>query len=74
MCRAEHSKTKFYPLEHAIYKRNFYYWPVLLVLLGPSVGFIAAGMLYGTTSGRGEAIGQTLQAVASWVSPCTPRL
>ena len=43
---------------------------MLLVLLGPSVGFVAAGMLYGTTSGRGEAIGQTLQAVASWVSCC----
>ena len=66
-CRAEHAKTKFHPFEHIIYKKSFYFWVVVLVLLGPSVGFLAAGFLYGTVSGRAEAIGQTLQAVASWV-------
>ena len=63
----EHSKTKFHPLEHALYRRTFYAWVVVLVLVGPSIGFLAAGLLYGTVSGRAEAIGQILQATASWV-------
>ena len=54
-----------------MYKRSFYFWVLVLVLLGPSVGFLAAGLLYGSVSGRAEAIGQTLQSVASWVRFCT---
>ena len=63
----EHSKTKFHPLEHTVYRRTFYLWVVVLVLVGPSVGFLAAGLLYGTVSGRLEAVGQNLQAISSWV-------
>ena len=70
----EHSKTKFHPLEHTVYRRTFYFWVVVLVLVGPSIGFLAAGLLYGTVSGRLEAIGQNLQAISSWVRSRMPWL
>ena len=65
----EHSKTKFHPLEHTVHRKTFYSAVVVLVLVGPSVGFLAAGLLYGTVSGHLEAVGQNLQAISSWVRP-----
>ncbi len=65
--RMEHSKTKFHPVEHTVHRKTFYSAVVVLVLVGPSVGFLAAGLLYGTVSGHLEAVGQNLQAISSWV-------